>query len=160
MKTTLITILICLTSLLFAQRNEMKKNTVSIEVDKMTEKKTKQINLSTSSLKTMSESSIGLTLKDSTYSLYSFVYKSGWIFVENLMVKVDGKLFEFKSQNNTRIVEPQAYVSERNWYTPTKEFIEAFKNAKEITYRLNGKDSFMDFDIKEKKLAIIPEFFK
>lgn len=160
MKTTLITILICLTSLLFAQRNEMKKNTVSIEVDKMTEKKTKQINLSTSSFKTMSESSIGLTLKDSTYTLYSFVYKSGWIFVENLMVKVDGKLFEFKSINNTRIVEPQAYVSERNWYTPTKEFIEAFKNAKEITYRLNGKDSFMDFEIKEKKLAIIPEFFK
>ena len=160
MKTTLITILICLTSLLFAQRNEMKKNTVSIEVDKMTEKKTKQINLSTSSLKTMSESSIGLTLKDSTYSLYSFVYKSGWIFVENLMVKVDGKLFEFKSQNNTRIVEPQAYVSERNWYAPNKEFIEAFKNAKEISYRITGKDSFMDFDIKEKKLAIIPEFFK
>lgn len=160
MKSIILTFLICLTSLLFSQRNEMRKNTVSIDIDKMTEKKTKQINLPTSSLKTMSESSIGLTLKDSTYSLYSYVYKSGWIFVESLLVKLDGKLFEFKSQNNIRIVEPQAYVSERNWYTPTKEFIEAFKNAKEISYRITGKDSFMDFDIKEKKLSIIPEFFK
>jgi hypothetical protein len=80
-------------------------------------------------------------------------------FVESIMIKIDGKLFEFNSENNTRDIEPQAYISEKNWYNPTNEFIEAMKNAKEISYRLIGDKYFIDFDIKPKKLLILPEFF-
>jgi hypothetical protein len=160
MKKSIFTLFVILMPIFsFSQRNEMKKNAVSVDVDKMTGAKTKQINLSTSDLKTMSESSIGLTLKDSTYTLYSYVYKSGWVFIESIMVKIDGKLFEFKSLKNLREVEPQAYISEKNWYIPTNDFIEAFKGAKEISYRLIGKDYYIDYDLKAKKLAIIPEFF-
>ena len=125
----------------------------------MTNVETVQMNLSTGDFKTLSESSIGLTRRNHNLRLYSFIYRTDWLFVESLMIKIDGELFEFDSEQNIRDVASGGYISERNWYTPSTEFIDALKNSEEVSYRLIGKDSYIDFDLKKKKLSIISGFF-
>ncbi len=141
------------------ERKEMRKNGWTTSYDEMTGRTTKKLNLTAGSLKTMSESSIGLIKSGDTYILYSYLYQSQWLFVEKLMVKIDGVLFEFESTDESRKITSQAYISERNWYNPSDEFIEALKNAKEIKYRLYGKDYYKDYEINENKLAPIADFF-
>ena len=160
MKSLLIILSIACTSITFSQRNEMKKNGVTTRVDKMTEKKTTQLNLSTSSLKLLAESSIGvLKSSDSTVLVYSFLYQKSWLFVNKITIKIDGVLFDLESIEDRREIEPQAYISEKNWYRPSEGFLEALKNAKTIEYRLHGKSYYEDFTVKETKLSVIPEFF-
>jgi len=144
----------------YSQRKEMRKNGVTVEKDDFTGKKRKQLNLSTGKMSPLSESSIGLVKTTNGHSLYSFIYKDDWIFVESIMIKIDGEMFEFDSQRDRREVESGGYVSEKNWYDPTPEFIKALKNAKEISYRLVGSDYYTDFDIKPKKLNAIEEYFE
>lgn len=156
----LISLALLVSSFVFCQRNEMKKNEVSISKDEMTGVETKQLNLSTVSFKPMSESSIGLVSSSSEgYLLYSYLYTKEWLFVEKIMIKIDGVLFEFDSKDSRRETMPEAYISEKNWFKPSNEFIDALKNAKEISYRLTGKNYYLDFEIKAKKLEIIKEYF-
>lgn len=141
------------------QRNEMRKTEVRVEIDEMTGDTTERLNLSTLLLSPQSESSIGLfRVNDGQEYLYSFIYTKNWLFVEKILVVIDGKKFEFESKESKRETFPEAYISEKNFFVPTAEFLEAFKNAKEIKYRLAGKSYYLDLEIKEKKLLTINEY--
>lgn len=158
MKKAILFLMLFTVSLAFSQRNEMKKTEAKTEVDEMTGETLRKVNLSTVSLATASESSIGLIQADNVNLMYSFVYKKDWLFVEEILLVIDGKKFNLKSVDSKRNVESQGYISERNYFKPTPEILEAFKSAKEIKYRLIGKSGYLDFEIKEKKLSALNDF--
>lgn len=143
-----------------SQRMQMRRNVVTEVTDDFNGKKTKWVIIPTSDIKSLTESSIGMALSnDSTYILYSYIYKKDWVFVNKMYVKIDGVMFEIESMDSKRKIEEQGYISEFNYYLPTEEFIEAFKNAKTIEYRLSGNEGYITFTVKESKLAVINEFF-
>ena len=137
----------------------MRKSRVTVDKDEFSGTQTKKLNLATSSFKPISESSIGLIQSEQGVILYSFLYKNDWLFVESISIKIDGSIYTLESLKERREVESGSYISEKNWYEPSSELVEAFKSAKEISYRLTGKSYFIDFEVKSKKLALIEDFF-
>lgn len=158
MKKAILFLMLFTVSVAFGQRNDMRKTEAKKEVDEMTGETLKKVNLSTVSLATSSESSIGLIQSENVSLMYSFVYKKDWLFVDEILIVIDGEKYTLKSIESKRDIESQGYITERNYFKPTPEILEAFKNAKEIKYRLIGKNNYLDFEIKEKKLSALNDF--
>jgi hypothetical protein len=129
--------------------------------------KTRQLNLTCHSIQYPAESCIGIFQEpNGELSLYSYLYKKSWIFVDRIYIKLDGELFIFKSNQDRRDVMPQAYISELNFYDSNNidNFIEKLKVCKSIEYRMYGRDYFIDFEFNKRRMRLAREqidiFFK
>lgn len=76
-----------------------------------------------------------------------------WLFVENIAIKIDGKNYKFVPNSEETHVG-SGFVAE--WTDDTininNEIVQAWKTAKGIKYRLNGKQFYKDFNLTEQQI--------
>lgn len=155
-------------------RFKLNSTFVKPEVDKENGTTKKTLNVYVPSLKYMAETSFGIVEYSSGdngtrhYTMYSYLYKSNWLFVDQIEFDLDGKKISFsaikdfdKTKRDVQWYGPGSgvYVSELNWYEIDESFVKELKNAKEISYRLIGDDIYMEMKLKKKHKEAIQKFY-
>lgn len=96
-----------------------------------------------------------------TWYLTTFYSGDDWLFVNNLKVLIDGKVYEFIAEPRPkREVTPLAgvMVQESDTFFVTKEFLQAMQNAKSVLMRLSGQHYYQERALSEKDLNYIKWF--
>jgi hypothetical protein len=143
-------------------RGSMLKAGIYEEKDSFLEISTKRVNIPMGSFKLMAECSLGfkeIKEKNSTkYSMYTYIYKEGWLFVQSILFKIDGEIFELISSNHIRDVVTGPYVEETNYYEINRKFIDKIANCKKLEIRIYGKDHYIEPEITRDGLSLIIQF--
>ena len=116
------------------------------------------------SLKVMAEISLGFKhIKgEDTESLfmYTYIYKSGWLFVEAVSFNIDGEIYEFNSIKENREVISSSYVQEYNSYDVDLVFLEKLSNGIDIKIRISGTEYYIDPEYDMDNNNLIKEYIQ
>ena len=163
-----ILIIICIlnlascTTMIPSTRGNMLKAGIYEENDSFLEISTKRVNIPLGSLKLMAECSLGFKeIKEKNitkYSMYTYIYKEGWLFVQSVLIKIDGEIFELVSNNHISSLVTGPYVEETNYYEIERKFIDKIANGKKIEIRIYGKDHYIEPEITRAGLSLIVQF--
>lgn len=145
-------------------RGEMMTTGISSEVDDFTGNAKTKLNLPMGSLQLMAEISLGFkyTKGGDTEDLvmYTYLYKSDWLFVETVSFNIDGEIYDFDSIHDNREVITGSYIQETNYYSVDRAFLEKLASGNDIKIRISGKDYYIDPEFKPEYTTLIQEFIQ
>jgi len=81
-----------------------------------------------------------------------------WLFVDSIKIKLDGKMYEFKSSKNKRDVKDGGYIQELNIYAVDRNFIELMASSKKIEIRLQGEKDYLTMNYDDKYYQLLKDF--
>ena len=96
--------------------------------------------------------------KPTIYVMSSYLYQDDWLFVKKLKIKLDDKLYEFDSVDNSSKVLDDGYIQELNYYAVDRNFIEKMANAGTVSIRLVGKDYYMEMNYESRHKSLLQDF--
>lgn len=166
MKKTIIVILFTVlmsscVSMLPTTRGRMMRAEIVTEMDDFNGKTTTKLNLPIGSLQLMAEISLGFkSISNDTNSIvmYTYLYKSDWLFVDSISFNIDGEMFDFKSIDNNREIVSSSYIQEINYYKTDIKFLNKLSTGSDIKVRINGENYFMDPKFKSEYKSLVLEY--
>lgn len=146
-------------------RGKMLTKGITTRYDDFTGNSITTLNLPLGGFKYMAEISVGFDYVESNAGkalrMYSFLYKSGWLFTESILFNVDGKIYRFDSSSEHREIASGPYVQELNYYySVNNSLLELLRDAKSVKIRIEGRDHYLDPDFPKDDQPLVGDFLQ
>lgn len=87
-------------------------------------------------------------------------YRNSWLFLDELLLMVDGELIEFKSLTTDRNTVRGGGVTERAWFIAELSDIEKIAGAEEVRYRIRGSRGRNEGEFSQENIEGFRKFYQ